>query len=136
MKILLDENNYIISYVIIGDVQNGIEINIDENIFYKPCQFYKYENNSIIFDTEKYQKYLDKQNINKEISELQKEINEINVWFEWYDGQVKQYERCVRIGEEFDLDMSELDSKAKENQLKIRNLREQIKEKEVLIQDE
>ena len=136
MKILLDENNYIISYVIIGDVQNGIEINIDEDIFYKPCQFYKYENNSIVFDDNKYQKYLDKQNINKEISELQKEINEINVWFEWYDGQVKQYERCVRIGEEFDLDMSELDSKAKENQLKIRNLREQIKEKEVLIQNE
>ena len=126
MKILLDENNYIISYVIIGDVHNGIEINIDENIFYKPCQFYKYENNSIIFDTEKYQKYLDKQNINKEISELQKEINEINVWFEWYDGQVKQYERCVRLGIDFDKDIAELDQQAADYQLKIRELNEQI----------
>ena len=42
----------------------------------------------------------------------QKRIYEIKTWFDEYDNQVKQYERCVRLGIEFDKDMVELDNQA------------------------
>lgn len=53
----------------------------------------------------------------------QQRIYEIKTWFEEYDNQVKQYERCVRLGIEFDKDIVELDNQAKEYQEELRSLR-------------
>ena len=49
-------------------------------------------------------------------------IYEIRTWFEEYDNQVKQYERCVRLGIEFDKDIVELDNQAKAYQEELRTL--------------
>ena len=56
-------------------------------------------------------------NINK-----QQRIYEIKTWFEEYDNQVKQYQRCVRLGVEFDRDIVELDNQAKTYQEELRTL--------------
>ena len=52
----------------------------------------------------------------------QQRIYEIRTWFEEYDNQVKQYERCVRLGIEFDKDIVELDNQAKAYQEELRTL--------------
>jgi hypothetical protein len=60
---------------------------------------------------------------------LQKELTELYSWFDEYDNQVKQYNRCQRLGIEFDKDINELDNQAKVNQDRIAEIREILKEK-------
>lgn len=50
-------------------------------------------------------------------------IAEIKTWFAEYDNQVKQYQRCVRLGLEFDKDIVELDNQAKVYQEELRELK-------------
>jgi hypothetical protein len=52
----------------------------------------------------------------------QQRIYEIKTWFEEYDNQVKQYERCKRLGITFDKDMVELDKQAQVYQNELRPL--------------
>ena len=65
--------------------------------------------------------HFEKQQENKQV--LFNELMEINKWFIEYDNQVKQYERCLRLGVEFDKDINELDKQAKTNQERIREIR-------------
>ena len=59
---------------------------------------------------------------------LQKELQEIDKWFKEYDNQVKQYQRCQRIGIEFDKDIVELDNQAKSYQERIREIKDLLKQ--------
>lgn len=56
--------------------------------------------------------------------EKQNRILEINQWFAWYDNQVSQYQRCQRLGIEFDRDINELDNQAKTYQEELRSCKE------------
>ena len=58
---------------------------------------------------------------------LNNELNEINQWFVWYDNQIAQYNRCQRLGLEFDKDINELDNEATQKQLRIREINAQLK---------
>ena len=66
---------------------------------------------------------------------LNEELNEINQWLDWYDCQIKQYDRCNRLGEEkckelgveFDKDINELDNEATQKQLRIREIKNILK---------
>ena len=58
---------------------------------------------------------------------LNEELNEINQWFSWYDNQIAQYNRCQRLGVDFDKDINELDKEATQKQLRIREINTQIK---------
>lgn len=51
------------------------------------------------------------------------EMKNLEKWFENYDKQVSQYQRCQRLGIEFDRDINELDIQAKINQERIREIR-------------
>lgn len=54
MKIRLDENKYIVSYAVVGDVGASIEVNFGVEAFEGlPCFLYKYENGELILDEEK-----------------------------------------------------------------------------------
>lgn len=55
MKILLDENKYIVGYATIGDIEGSIECDVElpEDISEK-IGFYKIEENEFIFDEDKY----------------------------------------------------------------------------------
>lgn len=65
-----------------------------------------------------------------ELKLLENELNSLYSWFEKYDNQVKQYERCKRLGTEFDKDINELDAQATINQKRISEIR-QILKKEI-----
>ena len=58
---------------------------------------------------------------------LQKELNSLEEWFNEYDNQVKQYERCLRLGVEFDKNIEELDAQATINQKRISEIRNLLK---------
>lgn len=54
MKIQLDENNYIVAFAIMGDVENSIEVDLTMDDFNDlPLNIYKYENGQLILDKEK-----------------------------------------------------------------------------------
>ena len=54
------------------------------------------------------------------------ELQEIEKWFTWYDTQVLQYERSLRLGTEFDHDIKELDDMAVKKAERIKQLREEL----------
>lgn len=54
------------------------------------------------------------------------ELSELIAWFDEYDNQVKQYERCIRLGVEFDKDIQKLDNEATQKQLRIREIRSEL----------
>jgi len=53
----------------------------------------------------------------------ERELCEINAWFTWYDEQCIQYQRCQRLGVEFDKDIAELDAQATVNAARVKELR-------------
>lgn len=58
---------------------------------------------------------------------LNSELSDLYVWFEEYDNQVKQYQRCQRLGIEYDRDIVELDNQAKTNAERITEIRNLLK---------
>ena len=58
---------------------------------------------------------------------LQHELSNLYAWFEEYDNQVKQYNRCQRLGIEYDKDIEELDNQAKINADRITEIRDLLK---------
>lgn len=58
--------------------------------------------------------------------EYQKEFERLLAWFEYYDNQIMQYQRAVRMNIEFDKDITELDIQAKINAEKINSLRDKL----------
>lgn len=99
------------------------------NGYYNEKQVVENEND-IFYDVDG-KRYLKKDNLEKFNQILKKEKNteriaEIKLWFEEYDNQVKQYERCRRLGIEFDKDIVELDNQAKAYQEELRQLKQEV----------
>ena len=56
--------------------------------------------------------------------EIKQEIGLIELWFtNYYDIQVKQYERATRLGETFDKSIEMLDNEAREKAIRIKELK-------------
>ena len=59
---------------------------------------------------------------------LEQEETELVNWFEgYYRTQIEQYQRCQRLGIEFDKNINELDNQAKSYQERIREIRNLLK---------
>lgn len=59
---------------------------------------------------------------------LSNELNELISWFEgYYRTQVEQYNRCQRTGDVYDKDIVALDKQADKAQIRIREIKEQLK---------
>lgn len=57
-------------------------------------------------------------------------ISELEQWFEFYDGQIKQAERCERLGIVYDNkygSIKELDDQATKNAVELKDLREKLR---------
>ena len=120
MKICLKENEFNPSFISLygeerAKEQGYIIVEVDDQ--YSDCCFEDFDN--FVFIVEKY-------NARKKKEENQKKIPEILKWFEEYDNQVKQYQRCVRLGIEFDKDIVELDNQAKAYQEELRQLKQGV----------
>ena len=73
-----------------------------------------------------HQKYINRKQKTQDARVLQQELNNLLLWFESYDNQVKQFERCVRLNIEFDKDIVSLDKQAKNNANRITEIRKLI----------
>ena len=71
--------------------------------------------------------------LNKEYNDLTDELIQLETWFsDIYDMQMKQYDRCMRLGIEFTSKygtVEELDAQAVEKAARIKELRALIKQK-------
>lgn len=57
---------------------------------------------------------------------LEIELRSLLAWFEEYDNQVKQYNRCQRLGIEYDKDIKQLDNQARVNANRITEIRKDL----------
>ena len=83
-------------------------------------QDFDYTDNKFIFNKDKYNNRIN-------AISLKEEQEQLIDWFEEYDNQVKQYQRCIRLGIEYDKDIVELDNQAKINQERIKEIRNILK---------
>ena len=61
------------------------------------------------------------------ISKYTDEISRLKSWFNWYDTQIIQYQRDIRLYGESKININELDSMATTNAHKIKELEVEIK---------
>ena len=117
MKIKFDDNGKVLGFVELGDMDGAIEWDGDIPYdFIDNCLFYKLENGILVKDEEAEAAAM-------QLESNLEELDELYEWFAWYDNQVSQYMRAIRLGEEFDKDISELDALAAQKQNRIRELR-------------
>ena len=57
---------------------------------------------------------------------LELELRNLYTWFEEYDNQVKQYNRCQRLGVAYDKDIKQLDNQARSNANRITEIRKDL----------
>lgn len=81
------------------------------------CCFEDFDNNG--FNQEKYNERKERETNYLKFTQEQQELLD---WFEEYDKQVKQYQRCQRLGVEFDKDIAELDEQAVIKQERLREI--------------
>lgn len=73
MKIKINEDNYVEGYCEIGDIENSIEYNSDiPEGFEEKYSFFKYEDEKLVFDSEKYNTVMEE---SKRKEEYEKEFN-------------------------------------------------------------
>ena len=92
---------------------NRVPEDFDEESF--DC--WKIEEDTLTFDE-------GRQRARREGTSDREELAELMAWFEQYDRQVMEYQRCIRLGQAYDRDIDKLDQEAKEKQQRIRVLRE------------
>ena len=120
MQLKLDDNNYVLGYAEIGGIDDGVDYTgpVPDD-FQAHCNYYYLSDGALVLDAAK-------QSAAAEANALQAEMEELYGWFGWYDNQVQQYDRSVRMGEPFDEDIEELDAQAKQKQLRIREIRQTL----------
>lgn len=128
MKIsaILDKNNYITACNIgDGELTDGKEFDIDNipDDFFENIGCYKIIDNKLIYDEER-------QNSLARNDELQSELSQLYEWFNYYDTQIVQYNRCTRLDEVFDGDIAALDAQAAKNQTRIREIRAELQQED------
>lgn len=136
MVIQIDNQGYVTSYAAVGGFANGIEIGTAPDGFAENYAGYRYESGGLVFDEAHFESL---QTANARREAIEAEEGGILQWFEWYDAQVKQYERAQRLAEAgvqpdppavtaFNHSMAELDAQAARNHARLRELDAQREE--------
>lgn len=60
------------------------------------------------------------------IEELENELYQLVRWFEWYDTQIMQHSRFIRLNMESNINLDELDQQAVINANRIKELKQLI----------
>ena len=132
MKLFLDENNLVLSYVTFCENYDELEAieylgEVPED-FENNHIFYAYNNGELILQEEL------KNNREKEKEEI-KEKAEIESWFKWYDTQTIQYGRAQRMGKSFNRKMNDLDNEADQKAKRLSELNKKYPEEEPVLDE-
>ena len=132
MKLFLDKNNLVISYVTY--CENYDELEAIEYLgevpkdFENNHAFYAYNNGELILQE-------DLLNSRKTMEEESKEKVEIETWFKWYDTQTIQYNRAQRLGKSFNRNINELDKEADQKAKRLSELNKKYPAEKLSIDD-
>ena len=131
MKLFLDENNLVISYVTYCENYDELEAieylgEVPED-FASNHIFYAYNNGELILQE-------DLLNSRKTMEEESKEKVEIEEWFKWYDTQTIQYNRAQRLGKAFNRNINELDKEAEQKAKRLSELNKKFPAEEPVIE--
>ena len=119
MKSKTDFQGRVLGNCNLGDMEGAKEYSrFVQSGFTECCRDYRLQNGVLIEDVD-----LKREREAGETAQAEKE--ELLDWFSWYDNQCMQYGRALRIGEDFDQDMTALDAEAKAKQVRLRILRRQ-----------
>ncbi|MGI6162029.1 MAG: hypothetical protein ACOYJD_08355 [Christensenellales bacterium] len=121
MKVKFDERGYVEGFADVGfDMEGAVDYNgeIPDGFDAVTCRWYRMENGKLVLDKEMKERCLHK-------AALMEELEGLYSWFGEYDSQVMQFWREQRMGGEYDKDIQLLDAKARENQLRIRKIKEE-----------
>lgn len=61
------------------------------------------------------------------IEELENELYQLVRWFEWYDTQIMQHSRFIRLNTESNINLNELDQQAVIKAARIKELKQLIR---------
>ena len=115
----LDENGYLCAYFFDTVLPGGVLYRgrVPEDFDEESFDCWKIEEDTLTFDESR-------QRARREGASDREELAELMAWFEQYDRQVMEYQRCSRLGQAYDRDIDKLDQEAMEKQQRIRALRE------------
>lgn len=116
LYIYLDKDDYLIGYggEPAGDRCVEVESVPEEVTFHMEC--YRYVDGEFVLDEDRLRA------VQAAIT-AERELRPVIAWFDWYDEQCIQYQRCQRLGVKFDKDIAELDAQANENAARVKELR-------------
>ena len=112
MKIAIDENNYVVGYLVVGEGSSDmIEVAMPENFTFENYQAFKHQNGELVFDEEKLKKLDGERALNELREQRQLEcfpvINRGELWYqsltsaqitelsEWYNAWLNVTETKV-----------------------------------------
>ena len=123
MYIYYDENNYITGYGSEPEQRSFQTDSIPENVDkYLGCYKIKIVENKVeYYPDEKRIAWMDQQ------WSSERELNELENWFKWYDEQIIQYQRAQYFNTEFNQDINELHITANAYAARIKELRKILK---------
>lgn len=117
MKIKTDENGRVLGFVTMGGMEGAEEYTGEIPAgFEQNCRTFRMVDGHLVKDEEA------EAAMAKAKAEAE-ELSEISSWFSWYDNQIAQYSRAVRLGETFDKDIAALDAEAAQKQARIREIK-------------
>ncbi len=121
MIIQINNDNYVVGFST-ANTMVGIEYNQEVNEhFYENARYYYLENNTLVFDENKYNEDISAQ---EATAKLYTEKKEIEAWFVDYDKQVIQYTRAIALGQEYDKDILELHNEAEIKAIRLKEISE------------
>lgn len=117
MKIKTDKQGRVLGFCTLGDMDGAVEYNgqVPGGFTETPLD-YRLIDGKLVEDA-------DLKSTREAAAAAREEEAELASWFSWYDNQCMQYQRALRLGEGFDSDMAALDTKARQKQLRLRELR-------------
>ena len=116
MKIKTDDSGRVLGYVTIGGLYGAEEYTGElPTDFEKHPTDYRLIGSRLVLDE-------NAKADREEKKAAHEQMQAIKEWFAWYDVQIAQYMRSIRMGEEWDGDIAHLDNIAKDYQTQLRAL--------------
>ena len=129
MKVLIDEEGYVKEFLNAESSDQSVEVLLDSKEtgtiieispplsedFNNNYNCYQIVSNQLVYRPERATYF-------QQLKQYFTEKTNIYNWFTWYDNQCMQYQRSLRLGEDFDQNIEDLDIQAKAYQLRLREI--------------
>lgn len=124
MKLKLDENNYIVGYANLGDLDNSVDADIDVSNLEHPIGMYQLIDNEVVLDNEKLALHISEKENEETVNQLQSEKETIVNWLNDYEIEYAEYLRCQRLNVTYTGNVETLNAQAVIKQKRLNEINE------------